>query len=147
MKEFSKTRTTKKSIIAFSVAIIVFIACVVVAVSLNAPTASGTRDNATPIEVYGIGDDDVGFVIGDEIHRTMNVSYAQNGIVHTDGKAPFTYGDTDYVIYFTSDVAQGTGTYTVDFNLEDAFNNNLEVHPENEPENCTFTVRVEKANG
>lgn len=147
MKEFSKSRTTKKSIIVIVVAMALFIGCLFTAVSLNAPTASGTRETVADVEVYGIGDDDVGIIISDEIFRTRNVSYAADGIVHTDGVAPFVYNGENYIAYFYSDVAQGTGTYNVEFNFNDALNNKIVVHPEENSENCTFVVQIVKDNG
>lgn len=136
----SKTNANKKTIIAVVSAIVVLILCLTVGFTLNQPTASGTRQTGPEVEVYGIGDDDVGFIIDGQIFPTRNQSYAKDGIVHTDGYIPFTYDGKTYTGYFSSDVTQGTGTYTVTFNLNDALNDGTTVHPENSPEDCTFSV-------
>lgn len=139
MKGFIKSKTTKT--IAAFLAVAVLIITLAMALALNAPTASETR-GIVNVEVYGIGDDDVGFIVGDQIVRTKNESYAKDGVVHTDGWTQFTYDGVMYEAYFTSDVTQGTGTYQVEFDLADALDEDLVVYPENNEEDCTFAIRI-----
>lgn len=133
-------KTGVKKGIAIVAVLAVFAVLATALLAYYRPTASATRSDDTMVKVYGVGGDDVSLAIDGTIYPATVVNHAEDRHVYTDGYAEVEHNGETYLVYFTSVVAQGKGTYIVEFSLEESLAEIVSATCEFEPEYCQFSV-------
>lgn len=129
----------KKHVIIAAVVILWTIIAVALLVQYR-PTQVQARSAETPVQMCGVGTDDVSLIVDGVVYPAETISCAKDRVVYSNGEAAIVHDGVEYTVSFNSWATQGGGSHIVEFNLEDAIGEGAEAASQLHPDDCKVFV-------